>query len=157
MILTERKIRELVEIGKIEIEPFELELQLQKSSIDLRLSDRIYRYPKELEVLSMLDVKNPYLNIVERDYISEEGFVLKPGESIIAETLEYVKLPEYIDAFLDSKFRLDRYGLNIVNKGWLGTGFEGYVEIVLNNSGSFPVRLFKGERICQITLAKIED
>ena len=156
MILKGESIKELLEIGKIEIEPFDKELQLQESSIDMRLSERIYRYPEELEAVTMLDIKNPYLNIVERDFVSDEGFVLKPGESVVAETLEYIKVPDYLNTFLDSKFRLDRYGLLVLNKGWLGTGFEGFISVVLHNSGNYPIRLFKGERFCQLTFVKVE-
>ena len=157
MVLSGEKIKELIEIGAIEVDPLDLELQLQDTSLDIRLSDRVYEYPKELEPeLSMLDIKNPYLNVLEKEFVSDEGFVLEPKKFVIVETLEYIKTPEYINTFLDSKFRLDKFGLVLINKGWLGRSLEDYITLCLYNAGDFPVRLFKNERIAQLTFAKIE-
>ncbi len=157
MILSKESIRHLIEIGSVEIEPLDLELQLQENSIDIRLSERVYRYPLELEPqISMLDIKNPYLSILEKDFISDDGFVLEPKKFIIAESLEYISVPENIVLYLDSKFRLDKYGLILVNKGWLERGFEGYITLCIYNAGELPVRLFKGEKISQLLLQKLE-
>ncbi|NPA52437.1 MAG: dCTP deaminase [Aquificae bacterium] len=157
MILSKEKIKDLIEIGTIEIDPLDLELHLEDSSIAIRLSPNLYTYPLELEPqLSMLDIKNPYLNILEKEYISESGFVLEPKKFILAESLEYISIPEYINPFLDSKFRLDKFGLVLINKGWLGAGFEGFITLCLYNAGQMPIRLFKEEKIAQLVLHEVK-
>ncbi len=157
MVLSKSKIKELIEIGTIEVDPLDIELQLQESSLDIRLSQRLYKYPLDLEPeISMLDIKNPYLNILEKDFISDNGFVLEPKKFILAESLEYISVPDNINLFLDTKFRLDKFGLILINKGWLGAGFEGFITLCIYNAGDFPVRLFKEEKIAQIVFQKVE-
>ncbi|NPA58136.1 MAG: dCTP deaminase [Aquificae bacterium] len=157
MLLNSKQIKELLKIGSIEIEPFDEELQLQPSSIDLRTSDRFYRYPRELEPeLQILDPKNPYLNIMEKDYISDRGIVVEPKRFFVVDALEYINLPENIAPFLQPKFRLARMGLELVNTGWLEHGFEGNITFCIYNANEYPVRLFAGMSIAQIFLTKSE-
>jgi len=155
LILRYEQIKELIKIGSIEINPFDEELQLQPSSIDLRVSDRFYRYPKELEPeLQILDPKNPYLNILERDFISDKGIVIEPQKFLIVETLEYISVPENIAVFLQPKFRLAKMGLSLINTGWLEHGYEGNITLCLQNINDFPIRIFKGMPLVHIFLSK---
>ncbi|SNZ03010.1 dCTP deaminase [Persephonella hydrogeniphila] len=157
MILKYQQIKELIRIGSIKIDPFDEELQLQPSSIDLRTSDRFYRYPKEIEPeLQILDPKNPYLNILEKDFISEQGIVIEPAKFLIIETLEYISVPENITVFLQPKFRLARMGLSLINAGWLEHGYEGNITLCLQNVNDFPVRIFKNMPVVHIFLSKTE-
>ncbi|MBK3331567.1 dCTP deaminase [Persephonella atlantica] len=157
MILKNKQIKELIKIGSIEINPFYEEAQLQASSVDLTLSDRVYRYPVELEPeLQILDPKNPYLQIVEREYISAEGIVLKPGSFILAETKEYIKVSDNISLHIQPKFRLSKLGVQIVNAGWLEYGFEGNITLCLYNCNQLPVRLYEGMKIVQVFFEKTD-
>ncbi len=157
MFLSGKKIEELIQKGEIEISPFDKEFQLQKSSVDIRLSNRYYRYPKDIELeLEMLDPKNPYLNILEQDYISEKGVVLEEKKFLIFESLEYIKVPENVVIFLAPKFRLSKMGLKIVNAGMIEAGFEGNIEICVYNTNDLPVRLFSNMSICHLFFAKTE-
>ena len=151
MVLKEKEIRELIAKKEIEVEPVDLELQLNVSSLDIRLSNKYYKYPKELEPdIEMLDIKNPYLNILEHDFISELGTVIEPGKFIIAESLEYIAVPEDISLFLDSKFRMNKLGLQLVNTGWLEAGFEGTILLCFTNVNDFPIRVFAESRVAEL-------
>ncbi len=157
MILSSKKIEEYIEKNLIEISPFDKELQLQKNSIDIRTSNRYHRYPKDIELeLEMLDPRNPYMNILEQDYISEKGAVLEPGKFIIIESLEYIKVPEDITVYIQPKFRLAKMGIHIVNTGWIESGFEGNLEICIYNANEMPIRVFPEMRICHIFFQKVE-
>ncbi len=157
MFLSDKKIEELIQKGEIEITPFDKEFQLQKNSVDIRLSNRYYRYPKDIEIeLEMLDPKNPYLNILEKDYISEKGVVLEEKKFLVFESLEYIKVPENIAIFLAPKFRLSRMGLEIVNTGMIEAGFEGNIEICVYNTNDLPIRLFSNMSICHLFFAEAE-
>ncbi|WP_457639000.1 dCTP deaminase [Persephonella sp.] len=155
MILRQEQIKQLIKIGSIEITPFDEELQLQPSSVDIRTSERWYRYPKELEPeLQILDPKNPYMNILEREYISDSGIVVEPKSFILVDSYEYIKVPENIAVHLQQKFRLVKMGLQLINGGWLEHGFEGTVTLCLYNTNEFPVRLFKHMPVAQLFFAK---
>ncbi len=156
-MLKENQIKQLIKIGSVSIEPFDIELQLKSSCIDLRLSDRFYRFPEDLQPeIQILDPENPYFNILERDYISDKGIVLEPGGFYIFETLEYISMPENISIFLQPKLRLSRLGINLLNAGWIEHGFEGNLILCIQNVNSYPVRIFKNMPIVHIFLSKSE-
>ena len=157
MLLKESQIKQLIKIGSISIEPFDVEFQLHGSYIDLRLSDRFYRYPEDLRPeVQILDPENPYFNILERDYISDKGIVLEPGGFYIFETLEYISIPENISIFLQPKLRLSRLGINLLNSGWIGYGYEGNLTLCVHDVNAYPVRIFKDMPIVHIFLSKSE-
>ncbi len=156
MVLSSREIERYLDGKLIEISPFDKELQLQKNSVDIRISNRYHRYPREIEVeLEMLDPKNPYLTFLEQDYISENGAVIEAKKFFIVESLEYIKVPEDICIYIQPKFRLSRMGLHIVNAGLIEAGFEGNIEICLYNANEIPVRIFPEMRICHIFFQKV--
>ncbi len=157
MVLSGRSIEKLINEGVIEISPFDKELQLQTTSVDIRLSNRYYRYPVDIEPeLEMLDPKNPYMSILEKDYISEKGTVIKPKSFIISESLEYIKVSENISISIQPKFRISRLGIQILNQGLIEQGFEGNIELCLYNAGDMPVRIFPDMAICHIFFLKVE-
>ncbi len=157
MILKKEQIKELIKIGSIEIDPFDEEAQLQASSVELTLSDRVYRYPVELEPqLQFLDPKNPYLQIIEHEYISPEGIVLEPNQFLIFETKEYLKVPGNTSIFIQLKFRLSRMGIHLINAGWTEHGFEGNITLCLYNCNQLPVKLYAGMEVIHAFFEKIE-
>ncbi len=157
MFLKEKQIKQLIKIGSVRIEPFDADLQLQNSYIDLRLSDRFYRFPQDLQPeIQILDPENPYFNILEKDYISDKGIVLEPGGFYIFETMEYISMPENISIYLQPKLRLSKIGLNLLNAGMIGHGFEGNLILCIHNVNSYPVRVFKNMPIVHMFLSKSE-
>ena len=155
MVLRAQQIKELIDIGSIEIDPFDEELQLQPSSVDLRISDRFYRFPKELEPeLQILDPKNPYLNILEKDYISDKGIVVEPKRFFLVDCMEYISVPDNIAIFVQPKYRLTRLGLQLLNTGWIEHGFEGNITLCLYNTNEFPIRIFAGMSLVHIFFEK---
>jgi len=157
LILSENKIKDYIEKGLISIEPFDIEYQLNGLFIDLTLSERFYRYSQEiLYPLEMLDLKNPYSNILEKDFISDNGVVIEKNNVLIVETKEYVKVDESIAISIENKFRFSKMGLQILNTGIVGNGYEGNIVVVLYNTNDFPVRIFKDMKICHISFAEVK-
>jgi len=155
LLLNYTQIKELLNINSIKIEPFDEELQLQSSSIDLRTSDRFFKVPVEINPqIQVIDPKNPYLNILEKDYISDNGIILEPKEFILIETLEFISMPENIAFFIQPKYRLVKLGIQITNSGWIEYGFEGNLTLCLFNSSKYPVKIFKEMNIAHIFLIK---
>ncbi len=148
MILSDGSIRELIERGELLIEPYE-EGNIQASSIDLRLGDEILIYEN-----SFIDIKDTSLSVKRVDI--SDGFVIEPKAFVLATTLEYIKLPDYITAFVEGRSSLGRLGLFIENAGWVDAGFEGQITLELYNANSCPIKLYPGMRICQIVLAELD-
>ncbi|WP_293444339.1 dCTP deaminase [Persephonella sp.] len=154
MILNDRKIKQLLKENELVIDPID-EKQIQPSSVDLRLGNDFLIYPEEIEIL---DVKNPDLgNQLKKVVADDEGFVIQPKHFILATTREYIKLPDYLTAFVEGRSSLGRLGLFIENAGWVDAGFEGQITLEFYNANSRPLKIYPGMRICQLVFAKMEE
>jgi dCTP deaminase (EC 3.5.4.13) len=85
--------------------------------LDLKLSNSIAFY----EDLNIIDIKSP---IKAKTVTFEEYFIINPGEFLLASTIEYIKLPEFITAFVEGRSSLGRLGLFIENAGWVDAGLK---------------------------------
>jgi dCTP deaminase len=150
MILSDRSIKRLIQEGRLSIEPLKEE-NIQASSIDLTLGEDVIFYK-----VDFIDVRAEELP-VERRSIPQEGIVIEPKSFLLATTLEYIRLPEDITAFVEGRSSLGRLGLFIENAGWVDAGFEGQITLELYNANSVPIKLYKGMRICQIVLARLDQ
>jgi dCTP deaminase len=150
MIFSDRSIREAIESGVIQIEPFEPSF-VQPSSIDLRVSDgfRVFvnhRY-------SRIDPRAPQSDLTQMVTVSEdEPFMLHPGEFVLGSTLERVKLGNDVVARLEGKSSLGRLGLLIHSTaGFIDPGFEGHITLELSNVATLPIAIYPGMKIGQIS------
>lgn len=149
MILSDRKLKELIKTGEIQISPFESR-QIQPSSVDLTLSDELIIYT------SAIDIKSDQ-NSFEVLKIPKEGFEIPPKAFMLASTKEFIRLPNYLTAFVEGRSSLGRLGLFIQNAGWVDAGFEGQLTLELYNANSNSIKIYPGIRICQIVIAKLES
>ncbi len=153
MILNDRQIKELIDSGEILIEPLDLS-QIQPSSVDLRLGDEFIIFPDDIEVIDVLDKDTG--KFLKKVKINENGFIIKPKQFVLATTVEYIKLPDYITAFVEGRSSLGRLGLFIENAGWVDAGFEGNITLEFFNANSRPLKIYPNMRICQLVFAKME-
>ncbi len=149
MIVSDYTIRELLKRRELIITPLE-DYQIQPASIDLRLGRHFLKVDENAEESISLDSQIRYIEI-EKDEI-----VIPPNSFLLATTMEYVKLPDNITAFVEGRSSIGRIGLFIQNAGWVDPGFEGTITLELYNSNRLPIRLKSGRRICQIVFAMMD-
>src|SRR2546428_5052923 len=143
MILSDRSIREEIELGRIEIDPFDPRC-VQPSSVDLHV-DRTFRtfhnarYP-------FIDVKKEMPGLTELVEVDgETPFILHPGEFVLGSTLERVRLPDDLVARLEGKSSLGRLGLLIHSTaGFIDPGRDGHVTLELSNLANPPLTASSG-------------
>lgn len=146
MILSGLRIREEMELGRIQIEPF-CEKQLNPNSYNLRLAGELLRY-----TTPVLDVKRP--NPYERILIPEEGLVLQPGVLYLGRTEEYTRTDGVVP-MLEGRSSIGRLGLFVhVTAGFGDVGFSGFW--TLEMQVVMPVRIYPGIEICQIYYHTLE-
>jgi len=80
----------------------------------------------------------------------ESFFVLYPGQLILADTLEYITMPQNLSGTLMLKSSLGRVGLEHLHAGWFDPGFSGTATLELKNVAPWPVLLKKGQPIVQL-------
>ncbi len=169
-ILTKTEILERVEKKNIGFSPNLDAFQVQGHAIDLRLGFT-FLVPKTWHITAQgrESISIDYLKEKESgnsriqnfDVIElEEGqtFDLLPHEYILAATLESVKIPNDLMAVLYPRSSTNRRGLSVDLTGIVDAGYEGQLVIpITNNTHSQTIRLYPGERFCQIvfeTLSK---
>src|SRR5690606_6268425 len=108
-VLSDGTITQLVEQGRIRIDPWDPEL-VQPASVDLRLGDsfRVFNNHR----IAAIDLRERPANLTEEVKVpAGDAFVIHPGEFCLGRTLEWVELPADIVARIEGKSSLGRLGL----------------------------------------------
>ena len=154
-VLSDGTIRELVEAGRIKIDPWDREL-VQPASVDLRLGDsfRVFHNHRT----TAIDLRQPPTNLTEEVIAGdEEGFVIHPGEFCLGRTLEWVELPDDIVARIEGKSSLGRLGLIVhATAGFCDPGWRGTLTLELNNLTRVPIKLYPGLLIAQLSFMTLD-
>ncbi|MFZ0625275.1 MAG: dCTP deaminase [Acidimicrobiia bacterium] len=150
MIYSDRSIREAIENGSIQIDPFESSF-VQPSSVDLRVGQgfRVFvnhRY-------GQIDPRHPQTDLTQLvDTGEDDPFMLHPGEFVLGSTLERIKLGNDVVARLEGKSSLGRLGLLIHSTaGFIDPGFQGHITLELSNVATLPIAIYPGMKIGQIS------
>ena len=89
----------------------------------------------------------------------EEGqyFDILPQEHIIVSTLESVKMPRDLMAILFPRSSVNRRGLSVDLSGIIDAGYEGQLIIPVTNNIHQTIRLYPGERFCQVIFEELTN
>jgi dCTP deaminase len=154
-VLSDGTILELVEQGRIRIDPWDPAL-VQPASVDLRLGDtfRVFHNHRA----SAIDLREPPANLTEEVKVPEsEPFVIHPGEFCLGRTLEWVELPDDIVARIEGKSSLGRLGLIVhATAGFCDPGWKGTLTLELNNLTRVPIKLYPNLLIAQLSFMTLD-
>jgi dCTP deaminase len=155
VVLSDRTIREEIESGRLVFDPYEPSM-VQPSSVDVRVDNRFRvfhnaRYP-------FIDVRQPMDDLTELVEVQrDQPFILHPGEFVLGQTLERVRLPDDLVARLEGKSSLGRLGLLIHSTaGFVDAGFEGNLTLELSNVANLPITIYHGMPIGQISFMRMD-
>lgn len=154
MLLSDQEIEVLVEGKQIGITPYRPEC-LNPASVDLTLHPTI-RVPNILcDMVDVEEVQEGYTQVHEMD---EDGYVLDPGDFILASTCEVVELPDDLVARVEGKSSIGRIGVAVhVTAGYVDPGFRGQVTLEIANLAPWSVRLRPHMRIAQIAFTRMSE
>lgn len=150
MILSIQSIKKKLDESQLKIHPI-TETQFQPASVDLRLGNHF---------LAIDETSVPYLSLekaaVYKEFY-EDKILIPPNGFILGTTLEWIKLPNNLTAFVEGRSSIGRLGLFIQNAGWVDPGFEGNITLELYNANQVPIELTSGRRICQLVFAELDQ
>lgn len=149
MILSDITIKALLDSGELSITPFE-DFLLQPASVDLRLGQHFLKVDENKTDAIQLDSPVEYVEV------EMEEIVIPPLSFLLATTMEYIKLPDNLTAFVEGRSSVGRIGLFVQNAGWVDPGFEGDLTLELFNANRQPIRLQSGRRICQLVFSQMD-
>ena len=89
---------------------------------------------------------------------AEPDFVLEPGERRLVATGLAIELPDGVEGQVRPRSGLAlRHGLTMPNApGTIDSDYRGELKVILQNSGTQPVTIVRGDRIAQLVFARYE-
>ena len=92
-------------------------------------------------------------------HMNEAGWILKPGDFILAQSVEVFNLPNTISAEYKLKSSMARIGLEHMNAGWCDAGWHGSVLTLelKNMTKHHAIRIRPGDAIGQIVFFEHEE
>jgi dCTP deaminase len=150
MILSDKTLKRLLSEKKLVMEPLEPH-QIQPASIDARLGNHFLLIEETKMTSLSLDSKIHYREL------TQEEIVIPPKSFVLATTMETLRLPNDLTAFVEGRSSIGRLGLFIQNAGWVDPGFEGRITLEIYNANSLPIKLKAGRRICQLVFARMDE
>lgn len=154
-VLSDSKIKEYLNKGKIQIVPSPDDIQIQPASVDLKLSDLKLSFDK----ISHIDTKNETeLHYDLYRFSEDDPLILHPNDFVLTQTVEKVKLPDNILGRVEGRSSIGRLGVAIhITAGFIDPGFEGNITLEMANLGNVPVILYPNQRICQIVFEELDE
>src|SRR5436190_19509597 len=140
-VLSDATIRELIESGRIVIDPSEPSM-VQPPSVDIRLGNsfRVFHNHR----IQSIDLGSPPRDLTEHVEIDDEDgtFVIHPGEFVLGRTQEWVEIPEDMVCRIEGKSSIGRLGLVVhATAGFVDPGFKGTLTLEIANFNSVPIVL----------------
>lgn len=145
--------------NRLVISPLLDRSQIGRGAVDLRLGT---------EFLLLRRTQKPGLNPgadkqQEVDEMQErlvvpfgEEFWLHPRHFVLAATLEYLRLPDDMAAYVVGRSSWGRLGLIVATAVFVHPGFRGCLTLELVNDGDSPIRLSPGIRIAQLAIHRTD-
>jgi len=146
----------------------DLNSQLGPSSLDIHLGTEFRVFQRQLYThFDMFAEEDKQAHEAQRyapllpvgfERVTDDFFVLHPGEFALASTLEYISLPNDVAARLEGRSSWGRMGLQIHSTaGFIDPGFRGTVTYELTNLGKVPITLYVGFRVGQLGFYQLSE
>lgn len=89
---------------------------------------------------------------------AEPDFILAPGERRLVATGLAIELPPGVEGQMRPRSGLAlKHGLTMPNApGTIDSDYRGELKVILQNGGSEPVTIVRGDRIAQVVFARYE-
>ena len=168
MILKAERIAELIRQGEkssaddpLVITPRPNPAELEKSesaSIDLRLGTWFVTLRQSRMTHLEIDDQSRNAQFAKTHYVSfGDRYVLHPRSFVLGVTLEWLRIPKNLAAYVIGRSSWGRRGLIIATATGVHPGFTGCLTLELTNVGEIPISTKPGMGICQLFLHRVED
>ena len=156
VVLSDRTIKAEIKAARIVIDPYD-EALVQPSSVDVRIDRKFRVFHNHRR--PYIDVREPMDDLTELvEGGDEDPFVLHPGEFVLGQTLERIRLPNDTVARLEGKSSLGRLGLLIHSTaGFVDPCWDGNLTLELSNVANLPITIYYGMPIGQISFMRMDQ
>jgi dCTP deaminase len=149
-LLSDRDLLLALNSGEILLDPYIPE-NVQPSSIDVRLGPDFKFLDHDGDI-------NPFEPVTYSTYHNVGALNLRPGQFVLAHTVEKLTLPSNIAARLEGKSTLGRMGLlTHATAGFIDPGFSGQITLELCVLAPNALRLVPGMLIGQLCFFRMSS
>jgi dCTP deaminase len=143
----------------------DFEAQVNEIGIDCRLGNQFIIFKTQniesIDIKKFSDSKINSNNLQEEVVVPfKDYFILHPQNMVLGATLEYICIPQNIEASIEGRSSWARYGLVIATAVSIEPGFKGCITLELANISNIPIKLYPGMRIgqliCRETKSKVQ-
>jgi dCTP deaminase len=158
MLLSHTQLLTLIDEGVIEGAKHSA---VNAASIDIHLGQKILieREGADDHHIPTIDYTKRQRPMMVEYTIPEEGYLLLPGEFILAQSVEVFNLPNDVSAEYKLKSSMARIGLEHMNAGWCDAGWHGSVLTLefKNMLNHHAIRIRPGDAIGQMIFFRHES
>lgn len=151
-VLSDGEIAEALEEGELGIVGYaDLDLQIQPSTLDLRLGNT---YKKYYEWVTDVDPEMEDQEDLMEEFTVDDGekILLDPDDFILGTTIESISLSPRIQGQVKGRSSYGRYGIEVHSTaGLIDPGWEGQITLEISNNTESTIHLTPGKRICQLS------
>lgn len=142
------------ETDSLVVSPILDESQIGLSSIDLRVGT---------EFKVSVHSRTPVFGVVDEELDSfyqttfrsfGEEIIIYPQQQILADSFEYIQLPQDCSAMLITRSSLQRIGLS--TSSFVQPGYAGTLTVPLENKSNTPIAIISGMRLFQLVVYKLD-
>lgn len=153
-ILSDGEIVEELAEGDLGIAGYaDLDVQIQPSTLDLRLGDSFLRYKGVVREVD--PVEHDHADLME-EHTDAEKIHVHPDDFILGTTIESVNLPDDIQGEVTGRSSYGRFGIEVHSTaGLIDPGWSGQITLEISNNTKKTITLTPGERICQMTFERM--
>jgi dCTP deaminase len=120
-------------------------------SIDIRLGTWFMTLRQARMTHLAVDTPGSQTKLTKTHYVPfGSEYYLHPDSFVLSVTLEWIRLPKDIAAYVIGKSSWGRRGLIIATATGVHPGFKGCLTLELKNVGELPIAIKPGMEICQL-------
>ena len=128
------------------------------ASVDLRLGTWFVALRQARVTHWQIDNPPSEAQLAKSHYVPfGSEYILHPKAFVLGTTLEWIRLPKNLAAYVVGKSSWGRHGLIIATATGVHPGFTGCLTLELTNVGEIPVAIRPGMTICQLFFHSVED
>ena len=156
MYLSDKTIKEYLKSGKIVVQPEFDEKNIRSAGIRVHLDDKIL-LPKPGQTISL---QNPTELEYDEHFLKQEAYTIKPGEFLLASTLENVQMDRGLIAFVDGRSTIARLGLTVhVTSTTIDGNYDEAraTTLEMKNVGNFAITLNYKDPVGMMVFAELKE
>ncbi|WP_374383141.1 dCTP deaminase [Dongia sp.] len=137
------------------------QVKIGQASVDLRLGfDFCLVSPSSTGAIDELSngAHPDFTSLYRREYVPfGASLTIHPHQFMLAQTLEYLRFPPDLMAYVVGRSTWGRLGLIVATAVGIHPGFAGSLTLELRNLGETPLTLYPGQTIAQLFIHEVVD